>query len=247
MPEHVMHARAVLFDFDGVLVDSAAEVERAWGQWAGEYGLDPAMVLAHAHGVATVDTVRALLPDLDAAAEAARIEEREIAYAHRVSAYPGADTLLADLPEGSWAIVTSGTHSLAAARLDAIGLPVPPVFVTADDVGAGKPAPDPYLLAARRLDVPPDQCVVVEDSPAGVLAGRSAGMPVIAVLTTHDAAQLRGQRPGAVSVEPGAAKVDDPTIIVDDVAAIRVIAGNDGRLRIVTSATRRGEPDDAAR
>ena len=219
MSEQVMHARAVLFDFDGVLVDSVAAVERAWGQWAGEHGLDAATVVAQAHGVRTVETVRVLTPHLDADDEAIRIEEREVAHTDQVTAYPGAAAVLADLPDGSWAIVTSGSRKLAAARLDAIGLPVPGVFVTADDVTTGKPAPEPYLLAAERLGVPPEHCVVVEDSPAGVVAGRSAGMRVVAVLTTHDPAQF-----------------DDPTIMVDSVDAIRVTAGGDGRVRIWTRA-----------
>lgn len=228
MTEHVMLARALLFDFDGVLVDSVAAVERAWGQWANEHGLDPAMVLARAHGVRTVETIRVLTPHLDADDEATRIEEREADHTARVSAYPGAAALLAGLPDGRWAIVTSGTHKLAAARLDAIGLPVPEVFVTADDVTSGKPAPDPYLLAAERLGVPPEQCVVVEDSPAGVRAGRGAGMRVIAVMTTHDAAQF-----------------DDPTVMVDSVAAIRATGGDDGRLRIALHPAGPGVRPDA--
>jgi sugar-phosphatase len=219
--EHVMHARAVLFDFDGVLVDSVAAVERAWGQWAREHGLDPATVLAHAHGVRTAETVRMLTPHLDADGEAARIEEREVHHTGDVHAYPGAAALLADLPAGAWAIVTSGTYRLAAARLDATGLPVPDVFVTADDVDAGKPAPDPYLVAAERLGVPPEQCVVVEDSPAGAAAGRSAGMRVVTVLTTHTADRF-----------------DEPTVMVDSVAAIQVTGGDDGVLRISTRGAR---------
>lgn len=215
MTELVLHARALLFDFDGVLVDSVAAVERAWGQWAGEHGLDAAEVVAQAHGVRTVETVRALTPHLDAAGEAARIETREVAYADQVSAYPGAAELLSGLPDASWAIVTSGTRRLASARLHAIGLPVPSVFVTADDVTSGKPAPDPYLLAAEHLGVAPAECVVIEDSPAGVIAGRNAGMRVVAVTTTHEAGQFA-----------------DPTVMVDSVAALRATGDGDGRVRI---------------
>lgn len=216
MSEHVLHARALLFDFDGVLVDSVAAVERAWGQWANEHGLDPDTVVAQAHGVRTVETIRVLTPHLDADEEATRIEDREVDSTHQVSAYAGAAAVLADLPSSMWAIVTSGSRRLATARLHGAGLPVPEVFVTADDVTAGKPAPDPYLMAAERLGVPTGQCVVVEDSPAGVSAGRNAGMRVVAVLTTHDRTQF-----------------DDPTVMVDSVADIHVTVGSDGGLRIL--------------
>src|SRR5690606_3650601 len=141
----VLRGDAVLFDFDGVLVDSTSAVEQAWGRWAAEHGLDPAAVLARAHGVRTVETIRAVAPHLDAEAEARRIEEREERSAGAITAYPGAERLLRALPRERWAIVTSGSRRLATARLQATGLPRPAVFVTADDVTAGKPAPDPYL------------------------------------------------------------------------------------------------------
>ena len=214
MSEQVLHASALLLDFDGVLVDSVPAVERAWGEWAGEHGLDPAAVIATAHGVRTVETVRAMAPHLDAEAEAQRIEDREVGLTDGVTAYAGAAALLARLPDDAWAIVTSGTRKLAGARLAATGLPEPRVFVTADDVAHGKPAPDPYLLAAQRLDARPRACVVVEDSPAGVRAARSAGMRVIALTTSHDPADF-----------------SDPTVVAAAIAAVTVTPDGDG-LRI---------------
>ena len=181
---------AVLFDCDGVLVDSAMSVERAWRGWAAERGLDGDGVMAIAHGRRTEDTLRELGFTADLAAEVDRIEGAEIADASDVTAFPGAATALATLPPEAWAVVTSGTRGLATARLAAAGLPLPAVLVTADDVVAGKPDPEGYLEAARRLGVPPADCLVLEDAPAGVQAALAAGMRVVALPTTHPAEEL---------------------------------------------------------
>jgi sugar-phosphatase len=181
---------AVLFDCDGVLVDSAASVERAWRRWAYEHGLDGDAIVAVAHGRRTEDTLRELGFTGDLAAEVERLEGAEIADAAGVSGFPEAAALLPTLPPETWAVVTSGTRALATSRLAAAGLPLPAVLVTADDVAAGKPDPEGYLEAARRLGRPPADCLVLEDAPAGVQAALAAGMRVVGLPTTHPAEEL---------------------------------------------------------
>lgn len=182
--------RAVLFDLDGVLVDSKAVVERHWRLWAEETGIDLAVIMQAAHGVRTIDTIRRVAPQLDAEAETARFEAREARDVEGVVAAGGAAEMIAALAGIPWAVVTSGPRPLASARLERAGLPGPPVMVTAGDIRRGKPAPDGYLLAAQLLGRSPGECVVVEDAPAGIVAGKAAGMKVIAVETTHRAAEL---------------------------------------------------------
>ena len=181
---------AVLFDLDGVLVDSTPSVERVWREWANLHGLDVADILAVAHGRRTAETISLVAPHLDAAAEAKRLETREIEDTAAVLPIEGAAALLETLPSERWAVVTSGTRALAHARLRACGLPIPQTFVGAEDVQRGKPDPECYLRGARLLGVRPDRCVVVEDAPSGVAAGRAAGATVIAVTTTHRAPEL---------------------------------------------------------
>ncbi|MEW1960755.1 HAD-IA family hydrolase [Kineococcus sp. NPDC059986] len=173
--------RGVLFDSDGVLVDSDASVHSAWSRWARAHDLDPEHVSAMVHGRRSADTVALLItPELqrDALAE---IDRFEVEDARQVTAMPGSADLLATLPAGTWAVVTSAVSALATARLRAAGLPLPEVLVTADDVSAGKPSPEGYRAAAARLGVDPAECVVAEDSPAGVLAGLEAGATVVGV------------------------------------------------------------------
>lgn len=164
----------VLFDSDGVLVDSKDSGTRAWVRWAERYGLDPAAVLDNMHGRRSIDTVSRFLPEADRTAGAAAIEELEIADAGPTKPIPGAANLLPTLP-GNWAVITSATEPLLRARFAAAGLTLPEVVITSADVEAGKPAPDGYLLAAERLGVPIGECVVVEDSVNGIEAGRAAG------------------------------------------------------------------------
>ena len=160
----------LLFDNDGVLVDSVASGNEAWTQWAGEHDLDPAHVLELVHGRRAADTVAALLPADRVAVATDRINALELSTAGTTVALPGALALLTSLVGAGlpWAVATSATRPLALARLEAAGLPVPEVLVTADDVERGKPAPDPYAEAAARLGLDPADCVVLEDSPAGV-------------------------------------------------------------------------------
>jgi mannitol-1-/sugar-/sorbitol-6-phosphatase len=176
---------------DGVLVDSGATIEEAYRRFAAFHGLDLEQVLANSHGRRTVDLIRLVAPNLDAEAEAARLEQGEIASASLLRALPGARELVQIVPADRFAIVTSCTRPLAVARLQAAGLPVPDVLITAEDVERGKPDPAGYLRAAARLGVEPARSLVLEDAPAGVDAGLSAGMNVIAVLTTNDESALR--------------------------------------------------------
>jgi sugar-phosphatase len=181
--------RAVLSDFDGVLVDSLAVVDDTWRTWAKRHGLDADPIVAGCHGRPGAELVAEHAPHLDVEAEMEWLDAYEIDAAGHVTAFDGAADLLAgDTPV---AIVTACTAPLAQARLKATGLPVPAVLVTADRVARGKPAPDPYLLAAKELGVAPADCIVLEDAPAGIEAGRAAGMTVHAIATTHERAALR--------------------------------------------------------
>jgi HAD superfamily hydrolase (TIGR01509 family) len=189
MPEDAVvdltHVRAVLLDMDGTLVESDAAVERAWRAWAREYGLAEDDSLALAHGRPAESTARHLLPALDDdAVLMAAQRQLDLQYddLSDVSATLGANELLAVVADRQlpWAVVTSADVRLARARLGAAGI-APPVLVTVEDVTAGKPDPEGYLLAARRLGVVPRQCLVVEDSEPGIEAGRAAGMTVAAL------------------------------------------------------------------
>ena len=181
----------MLSDLDGVLVDSGAAIEATWRRFAARHGLDPEQVLAQSHGRRSVDLIRLVAPHLDAEAEAAAIEREEIEATDGLQALPGARELIASVPPERFAIVTSGSRALAEARLRATGLPVPRVLVTAENVEDGKPDPAGYLSAAAQLGVDPAHSLVLEDAPAGVAAGRAAGMTVVAVLTTTDETALQ--------------------------------------------------------
>jgi mannitol-1-/sugar-/sorbitol-6-phosphatase len=174
----------MLFDLDGVLIDSTPAVERVWRKWAIEYGFEPEEVIRRAHGRPSLTTLREYLPDADYQAENRIIERCEIEDLDGVVPLTGAAELLAALPPERWAIVTSCTRPLAEVRLRAAGLPRPLQFVTSSDVKNGKPAPEPYLKGAEMLGFAPQDCVVVEDAPAGILSGKSAGARVIAFRTT---------------------------------------------------------------
>lgn len=186
----VVRCGAVLFDLDGVLMDSRVCVERHWTRWANGHGIDVALVLAEAHGRRTTDTILAVAPTLDIAAEARLIEEAETVDFDGVTTLPGAARLLHALPWGSWGVVTSGTRTLATGRLAHGGLPIPEQLITADDVEHGKPDPEPYLAGAAALGIDPAQCLVVEDAPAGIEAGKAAGTTVLALATTFAAGAL---------------------------------------------------------
>jgi mannitol-1-/sugar-/sorbitol-6-phosphatase len=182
--------RGVLLDMDGVLVDSTPAVARVWSGWAREHGFEPETVVKLAHGRPSIATIRELLPHADHHAEDREVERREVEDVEDVVALPGAAEMLRALPPNLYAIVTSATRRLAEVRLRAAGLPIPQHFVTATDVKRGKPNPDPYLMGAETLQVPPANCIVIEDAPSGIRAGKTAGARVIAVRTTSNDAEL---------------------------------------------------------
>ena len=184
------HCSAILFDLDGVLLDSTRVVAQQYTTWAEEQGLDPALVMKAAHGVRTVEVVRRVAPHLDAEAETKKIELREAA-ALNMAAMPGAVDLVNSIPKGRWCVVTSGTRYLATTRMRRFGIPVPEILVTADDVRHGKPHPEPYRKGAELLNVPPEECVVVEDAPAGIRAAHAAGMKVISLPSTCPVEDLK--------------------------------------------------------
>lgn len=169
---------------DGVLIDSTPAVARVWRGWAIEHGLDPEIVVRIAHGRPSRTTIRELLPNSDIAVEDREVERREMEDLDGVVLLPGARELLNSLPSKRWTIATSCTRPLAEVRLRAAGLPIPETLTTSSDVKIGKPDPEPYLKAAAKLGYAASDCIVVEDAPAGVRAGKSAGARVIAFLTT---------------------------------------------------------------
>jgi sugar-phosphatase len=182
--------RAVLFDLDGVLVDSTGYIEQQWRHWASARGLAPEPFLQVCHGRRAVETIRLAAPHLDAEAEVAAFVPEEGSDNLQLRPVDGASYLLQMLPTGSWAVATSGVREVAAERLRRACLPVPRVLICAEDVLHGKPSPDVYLMAAAGLAVAPSDCLVVEDAPAGIQAARAAGMGVIAVTTTHRPVEL---------------------------------------------------------
>jgi sugar-phosphatase len=180
----------ILFDLDGVLIDSTDCIRRHWSEWAQKHQLDVDEIMQVAHGRPTIETMRLIAPHLDTEKEAEQFTAGEVADTSGVYPIAGAAKLLNVLPEESWAIVTSGGSELARARLMRAGLPIPKVLVTADDVTQGKPAPEPYLVGAEQLGVEPKRCVVIEDSSAGIEAGIHAGMRVIGIKSTHTGEEL---------------------------------------------------------
>src|SRR5947209_7539466 len=177
-------ASALLFDMDGVLINSTPAVARVWRRWAIEHGFDPEEVVARAHGRPSLTTVSEYLPHADHAKENREVERREIEDLEGVVPLPGALELLASLPADRWTIVTSCTRPLAEVRIRAAGLPLPKKMITSNDITRGKPDPEPYLKGANLLGFAAGNCIVFEDVPAGVRAGKSAGAKVIAFTTT---------------------------------------------------------------
>jgi mannitol-1-/sugar-/sorbitol-6-phosphatase len=186
----VFSCDAILFDLDGVLVDSAAVVERTWRHWAVRHGLDPHEVIRTAHGRRTIETIRLLAPDAAADDEVAALAASESTETDGIHEVPGARELLESLPSHSWAVVTSGIRPVAELRIRHTGLPTPPVLITADQVQNGKPHPEGFLTAAARLGVDPARCIVVEDAPPGIDAAHAAGMPAVAVASTYSSDAL---------------------------------------------------------
>jgi sugar-phosphatase len=175
---------------DGILISSIGSVERSWTKWALLRGVDPALARETAHGRRAVETIAKLRPDLDSEAELTVIEDLEVADNEGLTILPGVLDFLAALPADRWTVVTSATERLARVRLAVAGIPVPEKLVTADKVTRGKPDPEPFLAGAALLGVAPAECVVFEDSPSGVSAGRAAGCTVVATTFSHSAESL---------------------------------------------------------
>lgn len=187
-----IHAHALLFDNDGTLVSSLESVNRCWTRWAVEYGLTAEdFARVELHGRPAAEIAADLLPAHVVPQAVARIEDLEVedVAGGGVRLLPGTEEFLAGLPAERWAVVTSATRRLAEVRLAAVGI-LPKTLIAADDITRGKPDPEPYLLAARTLGVDPADCVVFEDAPAGLQAGRAAGMTTVALATTHRAEEL---------------------------------------------------------
>jgi len=195
---------ALLFDMDGVLIDSTPAVARVWTKWAHAHGFDPAGVVRRAQGRPSITTIRELLPDSDHQTENAKVERSEIEDLEGVVPLPGTIELLSRLPAQRWAIVTSSTRPLAEVRLSAAGLPRPALIITSSDVTHGKPHPEPYLKAAESLGFPSANCIVIEDAPAGIKAGKGAGSRVIAFPTTVTVPELQKAGPDWIVENCGA-------------------------------------------
>jgi sugar-phosphatase len=215
----VIHCQGILFDMDGVLISSLGSVERSWAKWAKMRGVDIAQVREIAHGRRAIDVLAMLCPDLDSQAELELIEEIEVRDNDGLTALPGVPELLAALPRDRWTVVTSATERLARVRLAAGGIPVPESLVTADQVTAGKPHPQPYLTGAELLGFRPEECVVFEDSSSGAQAGRAAGCTVVATTFSHPINVL-----------------DAAHYVVTDLAGVELQSTNEGLVLRLTPA-----------
>ena len=201
---------AFLFDMDGTLLDSIPSANRAWSAWAARHGVNFEEMRKHMHGMRAVETIRRWGPaHLDVEAEYAALTIAEMEDVDDIIAISGAEAFLAALPADRWALVTSAPRNLALRRIEAAGLPMPPLLVTADEVTNGKPAPDCFLMAAENLGVSPQDCLVWEDAPAGIAAAKAAGMACIVIGATHthpietDNPVIPGYDALEVLVEPG--------------------------------------------
>jgi sugar-phosphatase len=190
MPSHTISVRGILFDMDGVLISSTDADERCWLRWARHHDMEGTFSLQSTHGRRALDTLRAIRPDLDPVIEQRRLEDYDAEDHSGLIILPGVEQLLASLPADRWTIVTSATVRLLEGRLNFSGLPIPPVLVPAEKVANGKPDPEPYLTGAKLLGLAAADCLVIEDSPAGVASGKAAGCKVLAVLSSHAAAEL---------------------------------------------------------
>lgn len=187
-----VQVRGVLFDMDGVLISSTSSDERCWRRWARLRGVESTFSIQAAHGRRVVDTVLAARPDLDPIVEVRILEDFDSEDHEGLRVFPGVTSLLASLPQDRWTIVTSASERLMRNRLGAAGIPLPTRVVVSDRVTHGKPHPEPYEAGARLLGLSPADCLVIEDAPAGVKAGKAAGCRVLAVLSSHTAEELAG-------------------------------------------------------
>jgi len=187
----VLEVSAIIFDLDGVLVDSSAVVDQSWVEWGDRLGIDARSILQTIPGKRTRDAIALLAPECDIDAEAARIVAREQSLVDLVVPIPGARELLARLQTGRWGVATSGTGEIARGRLAHAGLPIPEVLISAEMVMHGKPDPEVYERAAAGLGFDPAACLVFEDAPSGVAAATAAGALVVGVLTWAEPGLLK--------------------------------------------------------
>lgn len=183
--------QAILFDFDGVLIDSEPVYERHWKEWADERGASYEHIISIHQGIPAIRTIGIVAPHLDAVHEVEQFQLRCINDLEGLVGHNGVKVLLESLPADRWAIATSSYRNIVSSQLKYLDLPTPRVLVTVEDVEHGKPAPDPYLQAAEKLGFPISECIVIEDSLAGIDAGKKAGARVIAVATTKLATELQ--------------------------------------------------------
>jgi mannitol-1-/sugar-/sorbitol-6-phosphatase len=187
----VFPCAAILFDLDGVLIDSTGSVGTQWRAWAREHGIVAEKVLAIAHGVRTVEVIRTIAPHLDAEEEARRLERRAARDQAHVAIMPGAVEFVKTIPPDRWGVVTSGGRVVASARLRLGGFSTPKALVTAEDVVNGKPHPEPYLKGAKLLRARPEECLVIEDAPAGIRSAHNGGMKVVGFASTYKREELQ--------------------------------------------------------
>ncbi len=182
--------KAVLFDFDGVIIDSEPVYERHWKEWAELHGVSLAHILSVHHGIPVVRTINIVAPHLDVEYESNQFQVKCATDLEGLVAHEGVRELLSTLPADRWAIATSSNRKIVMSQLAYLDLPHPEVLVTIEDVKQGKPAPDPYLLAAEKLGFSPGECVVIEDAPAGIESALGAGCKVIGVASTKQKNEL---------------------------------------------------------
>lgn len=209
---------AALFDIDGTLVDSTPVVEQAWRVWAAQFGLDADAILRVSHGRRSQDTVADFVAEPERAAALEVLDDYEMTHFDGIVALPGAAQLLGSIPADRWASVTSGGAELMRRRLASAGVPVPGILVAAEDVAAGKPNPEGYLLGASRLGVDAARCVVFEDAPAGIAAGKAAGSVVVGISTSHAREQLMAA-----------------DVVVDSLENVHIATTVDGRLTVTVA------------
>jgi sugar-phosphatase len=197
--------QAILFDLDGVLVDSQRAVELVWREWGRLRNRDPEPFIAMAHGRRTSETLRMVAPDLDAQTEAAVLDRMEEECTEGLKPGRGAINLVRGIPLGRWGVVTSGHRHVATLRLTSVGIPIPPVLITGDQVSRGKPDPEPYRQGVKMMGCAPSECVVVEDAPPGIVSARDAGVRVIALRTTY-----------------GSDALSSADVVVDDLTKLRI-------------------------
>ena len=221
MSSTILDCDAVLFDLDGVLVDSEACIQHVLRDWAAVHGFDMAPVTQAAHGRRPVEWVRTFAPDLDAASEAAWFLARESQETRGLHAMPGARQLVESLPRYAWAVVTSCDRPLATVRMQAAGLPTPPLMICGDDIVRGKPDPEGYSTAAQRLGLAPERCIVIEDAFIGIQAAHAAGMRVIGVFGTRgfdEVSEADVVAVGLASIEPEVTTIGEMRLHVKSVS-----------------------------